>query len=125
MRNGDEETVWFNDQVASDLADVEPHFSKAGAVGVAFQNVFPQKQIRISGAQLCAPFTCTADDGTVYSGGDSWEGEDGKTCSCTESGIVCVCGDEGLNCGGLEKWVDPDTCEAKCIRRKFRLASGF
>lgn len=116
MNVGEEETVYFNGVLASDLADQEPHFSKAGGVGFAFQNVMSYREISISGAELCAPFTCTDEDGTVYSGGDSWEGDDGGTCTCKESGISCACGDDSINCGGLEKWVDPDTCEVKCIR---------
>ena len=50
-------------------------------------------------------------------GGDSWDRHDGKTCSCSAAGINCVCGQDTLVClGGTQKWVDPETCEATCIR---------
>ena len=68
---------------------------------------------------MCTPVTCTADDGKVYSGGDQWEDEDGKTCTCSAEGITCVCGDDSLVCpGGTTKWTEPNTCLSKCIRRE-------
>ena len=73
--------------------------------------------LQVEGAEVCTPISCTAEDGTVHSGGEQWAGEDGKTCSCSEAGISCVCGDDTLVCpGGTEKWIDPEECESKCIK---------
>ena len=123
MNVGTDESVYFNGIHSSDLDDYVDHYSKPGGIGFAFQRVFTHQQVKISGAEVCSPFTCTADDGTVYSGGDSWENDDGRTCTCKETGISCACGDDSVTCdGGLEKWVDPDTCEVKCIRCKLNTA---
>ena len=65
----------------------------------------------------CESISCTAEDGTVHSGGEQWSGENGKTCTCSEAGINCVCGDETLVCtGGTEKWTNPQDCKSTCIK---------
>jgi len=60
---------------------------------------------------------CVDSDGKEWRGGESYETEDGKTCSCGGRGMVCRCEGEDISCPtGSYKWTDQDTCQAQCIK---------
>ncbi|XP_063676128.1 uncharacterized protein LOC134812573 [Bolinopsis microptera] len=114
---GEEESVWIDGVREESISSQQPFFVAPGHVGFGFQSVTSWPTIKVEGAEVCTPISCTAEDGTTYSGGEQWPGEDGKTCTCSEAGINCACGDDTLVCpGGTVKWTDPEECESKCIK---------
>ena len=120
VMNGRED-VWVNSRLEEEISDRKLFYVQPGGVGFAFQNVF-NMDATISNAEVCvAP--CKDDAGNEYVLGDTIQ-QGGKNCICRRRGFVCTeepqeCGEE-MECGeGLTRWVDPETCETKCIPREF------
>ena len=61
--------------------------------------------------------TCNDAFGVEYEGGDSYTDDDGKTCTCKNEGIECLCEGDDVTCpAGSFKWTDQESCVAKCIK---------